>query len=69
MQLEQIHSYKYSESIINRDKSIEEEIRERIMAGNKAYYANRSILNSKLVHKKSKLLPCWCLHLVVVGEL
>jgi hypothetical protein len=55
MRLEQIHSYKYLESIINRDNSIEEEIREIIMPGNKAYYANRSILKSKLVCKKSKL--------------
>jgi hypothetical protein len=53
--LEQIHSYKYLGSIINRDNSIEEEIRETIMSGNKAYFANRSIFKSKLVCKKSKL--------------
>jgi hypothetical protein len=53
MGLEQIHSYKYLGSIINRDNSIEEEIRERTMSGKKAYYANRSILKSKLVCKKS----------------
>jgi hypothetical protein len=55
MRLEQIHSYKYLGSIINRDNSIEEEIRERIVSGNRAYYANRSIIKSKLVCKKSKL--------------
>jgi hypothetical protein len=55
MGLEQIHSYKYLGSIVNRENSIEEEIRERIMSGNKAYYANRSVLKSKLVGKKSKL--------------
>jgi hypothetical protein len=53
--LEQIHSYKYLGSIINRNNSIEEEIKERIMTGNKAYYANRSLFKSKLVCKKSKL--------------
>jgi hypothetical protein len=55
MRLEQIHSYKYLGSIINRDNSTEEETRERIMSGNKAYYANRSLFKSKLVCKKSKL--------------
>jgi hypothetical protein len=53
--LEQIHSYKYLGSIINRDNSIEEEIREIIVSGNKAYYANRSLFKSKLVCKESKL--------------
>jgi hypothetical protein len=52
--LEEIHSYKYLGSIINRGNSIEEEIRARIMSGNKTY-ANRSILKSKLVCKNSKL--------------
>jgi putative component of toxin-antitoxin plasmid stabilization module len=40
---------------ISRDNSTEEEIRERIMPGYIAYYANRSTLKSKLVCKKSKL--------------
>jgi hypothetical protein len=55
MRLEQIHSYKYLGSIINIDNCVEEEIRERIMSGNKAYYANRLIFKSKLVNRKSKL--------------
>jgi hypothetical protein len=50
MRLEQIHSYKYFGSIINRDNSTGEE-----MSANKAYYANRSTLKSKLVCKMSKL--------------
>jgi hypothetical protein len=48
MRLQQIHSYKCLGSIVNRDNSIEEEIRERIMSGNKAYYANRCRFKSKL---------------------
>jgi hypothetical protein len=59
MGLKQIHSYKYLGPIINRDKCTDEEIRERITSGNKAYYANRSILKSKLVCKKFKLKIYW----------
>jgi hypothetical protein len=35
--------------------SIEEEIKERISVGNKAYYANQDLFKSKLLSKKSKL--------------
>ena len=38
--LEQVRSYKYPESIVNRKNSSEEEVRERIAVGSKAYYAN-----------------------------
>ena len=34
---------------------MEEESKERISLGNKAYYANQKIFKSKLVSKKSKL--------------
>ena len=53
--LEQVKSFKYLGSIVNGNNSIEEEIKERISLGNKAYYANQDLFKSKLLTKKSKL--------------
>jgi hypothetical protein len=53
--LEQVKSFKYLGSVVNGNNSIEEEIKERISLGNKAYYANKDIFKSKLLTKKSKL--------------
>ena len=39
----------------NRSNSIEEEIKERIALGSKAYYANQKFFKSRLVTKYSKL--------------
>ena len=50
-----IYQYKYLESIVNVSNSIEEEIKERIVLGTKAYYANLKFCKSRLVTKKSKL--------------
>jgi hypothetical protein len=52
--IEQVNHYKYLGSIIN-DNSIEEEIKDRIVLGTKAYYANLQFFKSKLVTKNSKL--------------
>jgi hypothetical protein len=40
---------------VNRNNSIEEEIKERISLGNKAYYAKQELFKSKLLTKKTKL--------------
>jgi hypothetical protein len=53
--LEQVKQFKYLGSIINNDNTIEEEIKERIALGNKAYFADQKFLKSKLVTKRSKL--------------
>jgi hypothetical protein len=53
--LEQVKSFKYLGSIVNGINSVDEEIKERISIGNKAYYANQDLLKSKLLSKKSKL--------------
>jgi hypothetical protein len=50
-----VHQCKHLGSIINDNNSIEEEIKERIVLGTKAYYANLKFFKSKLVTKYSKL--------------
>jgi hypothetical protein len=48
-------SYKYLDSSVNSNNSIDEEIKERIVLRNKAYYANKSLFKSKLISKKAEL--------------
>jgi len=55
LHIEQVPQYKYLGSIINYSNSIEEEIKERIALGIKAYYANQMFFKSRLVTKYSKL--------------
>jgi hypothetical protein len=43
---------------VNRNNTLEEEFRERIVKGNKAFYANRALCKSKVVSRKSKLKLC-----------
>ena len=58
--LEQMKSYKYLGSIVSGANSIEEEIRERIALGNKAYYANKKkIFKREIVSRKAKLKLYW----------
>jgi hypothetical protein len=45
--IEQMHHYKYLGSIINDNNSTDEEIKERIVLGTKAYYANLKFFKSK----------------------
>ena len=53
--IEEVQRYKYLGSIINDSNSIEEEIKERIALGIKAYYTNQKFFKSGLVTKSSKL--------------
>ena len=57
--LEQVKSYKYLGSIVSGANSIEEEIRERIALGSKAYYSDKKIFKRELVSKKAKLKLYW----------
>jgi len=54
-EIEQVRSFKYLGSTINTDNTIEEEIKERIALGNKAFFANKKIFQSKLTSKTAKL--------------
>jgi len=53
--IEQVKQYKYLGSIINDTNSIQEEVKERIALGIKAYYANLKFFKSRFVTKGSKL--------------
>jgi hypothetical protein len=48
-ELEQIKSFQYLGSIINTDNTMEEEIKERIALGNKVYFANKKMFQSRLI--------------------
>jgi len=53
MKIEEVNSVKYLGTIMNAD-FIEEEIKERIAAGNRSFFANKKIFQSKLVTRKTK---------------
>ena len=48
---EQVKSFIYLGAIVNKDNTIEEEIKERKALGNKAYYANKKMFQSKIIKK------------------
>ena len=50
-QFEQVNSFKYSGSTVNTDNSIEEESKERILAGNRAYHVPKKLFTSKLISR------------------
>ena len=59
IQIDQVSSFSYLCTIVNGNNTLEEEIRERIVKGNKAFYANRALFKSKLVSRKSELKLYW----------
>ena len=54
-EFEQVKSFKYLGSTVDTDNTIEEEIKERIALGNKAFFANKKTFQSKLISKMAKL--------------
>jgi hypothetical protein len=50
-----VKSFRNLGSIVNGNNSVEEEIKERISLGNKAFYANQDLFKIKLLTKNSKL--------------
>ena len=55
IKIEEVSKTKYLGTTVTKDNLIEEEIKERIAAGNRASFANQKILQSKLVSKKTKM--------------
>ena len=54
-EIEQVRSFKYLRSTVKTDNTIEEEIKERIALGNKAFFTNKKIFQTKLISKNVKL--------------
>jgi hypothetical protein len=46
MQIDQVRSFSYFGGTVNGSNTLEEEIRERIVKGNKAFYANKTLFKS-----------------------
>jgi len=63
---EAVQSFQYLGNIIGNTNNNNKCIKERIMMGNKAYYANRQLVNSSLISRNSKLqLYCTLIRPVV----
>ena len=56
-QFEQVNSFKYLGAMVNIDSSIEEEITERIAAGNRAHHVHKKLFTSKLISRNVELHP------------
>ena len=54
-QFELVNSFKYLWTMVNTDNSIEEEIKERTAAGNRAYHVHKRLFSSKLISQNIKL--------------
>jgi hypothetical protein len=50
-----LKAFKYLWSIINIDNTMEGEIKARIASGNKVYFANKKMFESRLISKGAKL--------------
>lgn len=55
MKFEQVKSFKYLGTQLNSQNSMHEEIRCRLILGNKALYANKQLLSSTLISRNAKL--------------
>jgi len=59
IQTDQVRSFSYLGTIVDGNNTLEEEIRKRIIKGNKAFYANTALFKSNLMSRKSKLKLYW----------
>jgi hypothetical protein len=55
MKIEEVSNVKYLGTIVTKDNLTEEEIKEKIATGNRAFFANKKIFQSKLISKKFKI--------------
>jgi hypothetical protein len=54
-EIEKVKLFKYLGSTVNTDNKIKEEIKERKAPGNKAFFANKKMFQSKLISKMAKV--------------
>jgi len=54
-EIEQVKAFKYLGSIINTDNTMEEEIKAIIASGNKVYFANKKMFQSRPISKTANL--------------
>jgi len=54
-EFEQVNSFKYLGKMVNNNNSIEEEIKERIAAGNRAFHVHKKLFTSKLISRNVRL--------------
>ena len=54
-QFKQVNSFKYFGAMVNTDNCMENEIKERIAAGNRAYHVHKKLFTSKLISRNVKL--------------
>jgi hypothetical protein len=59
LKIGQVRSFRYLGATVNEDNSIEEEIKDRIALGNKAYYSNKKMFQSKLICRGAQLKLYW----------
>jgi hypothetical protein len=55
MRFDRIRSFSYLGTIVYGNDTLEEQIRGRTAEGNKAFYVIKTLLESKLMSRKSKL--------------
>jgi len=55
MHIDLVRSFSNLGAVVNGSNTLEEEIRERIVKGNKAFQANKTLFKSNLMCRKSKL--------------
>lgn len=55
VRIDAVDEFKYLGTLLNSKNKIEDEINSRIIAGNKAYFANSKVMKSKLISRKAKL--------------
>jgi hypothetical protein len=55
IKIEEVNNIIYLGTTVTKDNLIEEEIKERTAAGNRAYFANKTIFQSKLISRETKI--------------